>query len=449
MLRSGIIGRIAGEFGRTPRTRTLIHGSASVFLLRVCSHALRLLLGILLARALGASGYGVFLYAITWLSLLQVIGLCGLDQSLVRFVSAYAATREWSRLKGVLRFSMWTGMAGAALVALAFVVAMWLMPALGGNGRDTMIMTAALLPIVIAALLRQSILRGLDHPLLGQLPENILYPVLFIILLTAVRFATHTETVLRPDHAALLNAIAWLLSFLLGTVIVLRMLPAEIRGLEPSYDRRLWFGTIPPLVFSAVTYYLFSRADVLILGTLGSSREVGLYVVAGKGAELMTFVYEAMTIAGTSLFSAIFATGDRIELQRFTNLITQSIFWFSVPAYLLTMIFAPWFLRLFGPEFPAAAQVMRLLLTTYFVSIMGGFVLQMLYVTGNERPAAVVVGCAACLNVVLSLVLIPRYGMVGAAIASGASLVAMKAALVWVLYAKVGILSLPFRRRIA
>ncbi|MGQ0639620.1 MAG: oligosaccharide flippase family protein [Gemmatimonadaceae bacterium] len=438
-------GRLNTAFLRTDKTRTLLRGSLSVFALRCVTQALRLLLVVLLAHALGANGYGIYAYALTWLALLQVLGLVGLDQVLVRFVSAYREMRSWALLRGVIRFSSALGIANAVGIALIFILFVQILPAPSAADESTMLITAALLPIVVGALLRQSVLRGLDHPALAQLPENILYQGFLILLLIGARFAGSSGA-LAPRWAAVLNLVAWLLAFAVGMEIVRRKLPLEMNGVAPSYlERHAWSSAMPGLLFSGSAYYVFSRVDVLILGTLGSATEVGIYTVASRGAELMSFVYEAMMLAGTSLFSGIFAGGDRVELQRFTDLVTKSILWFSLPVYPVLFLLTPWFLSLFGSEFTAGVGVMRFLLTTFFLSVLGGFVLQMLYVTGNERKAAVVTGGAALLNIALSLLLVPRLGMMGAALASGTSLLVMKGSLVWVLYRQVGILSLPFR----
>lgn len=439
--------RLSTAYLRTDKTRTLMRGSVSVLLLRYCAHGLRLLLGVLLAQALGASGYGVYAYCLTWLALLQIIALLGLDQILIRYVATYKETKAWSSLMGLLRFASSIGFASSIIVGLSCMAIVKLFQLGDADARLTMMITIGLLPIVTSALLRQAVLRGLDHSVLAQLPENILYPGAFIIMMLVIRFAGWGPSKVGPEMAALLNAASWVFSFGLGSIIVLRKLPEPARRAKPAYDRETWFLMVPGLFVSAGAYYLFSRADVLILGGFANSRELGLYIIAGRGAELMTFVYEALTLAGTSLFAGIYASGDRVELQRFANLVTKSIFWFSLPAYPLMMLLTPLFLRLFGSEFAEGIVVMRLLLTTYFISTLGGFVVQMLYVTGNEKPAATVMLGAAGLNIALSFLFIPRFGMVGAALASGLSLIAMKGALVYVLYKRVGVLSLPFKFR--
>lgn len=201
---------------------------------------------------------------------------------------------------------------------------------------------------------------------------------------------------------------------------------------------------VPPLIFIGGAYHLLSRGDLLVLGIVGTSREVGVYSIVSRGAELMLFIYDAITLAGASLFSSIYVTGDYKELQRFTTLATKTILWISLPIFFILIGIAPWFLGLFGTEFVEGYGVMRLLTTTYFIGSLSGFVITMLYMTGHQRDVAIVMGVMAIVNLALSFLLIPWLGITGAAIASGTTLILLKGTLVIVLYKRVGIISLPF-----
>lgn len=200
----------------------------------------------------------------------------------------------------------------------------------------------------------------------------------------------------------------------------------------------------PPLVFIAGAHHLVTRADILILGLMGTGRDVGIYAVASRTAELTQFTFEATTLAGASLFSRIYVSGDREELQRFARLATQTIVLASIPIYLGIVGLAPWLLQLFGSEFVEGTTVLRLLATAFFLSSLGGFVMVMLYMTGHQRSVVVATGVMGAVNVVLCFILILWLGILGAAAAAGISLLLLTGVLVVILYRRVGILSLPF-----
>lgn len=435
--------RVRQAFFRTEKTQTLLWGSIGSLVVRGVGMGLRMLTGILLARLLGATGYGIYAYAVTWLGFLTIPTIMGLDQVLLRFVAAYKETRGWSALKGVLKFSLLLGLAAAAVTTLFSISIVALFSDSDWDFQATMWITLALLPIVVLGQLRQSALRGLDHPMAAQIPENIIYPGLLSVFAFGASITMESSpTVIQ---VALANAAAWVGSFFTGTFLLSRWTPSPVRDAKPSYEKAEWMRMVPPLIFIGGAYHLISRGDLLVLGLLGTSRDVGVYAVASRGAELMLFIYDAITLAGASLFSSIYVSGDHEELQRFTTLATKTILWISLPIYFILIRIAPWFLGLFGDEFVEGQGVMRLLTTTYFIGSLGGFVITMLYMTGRQRDVAVVMGAMVIINLALSFLLIPWLGITGAAIASGATLVLMKGILVVVLHKRVGIVSLPFR----
>ncbi len=433
--------QVKGAFLRTPKTQLLLRGSVGTLVLRGCGIVVRMASGIVLARVLGASGYGVFAYAVAWLAMLTLPTTLGLDQVALRYVSAYKETRSWAALNGLLRFAVARATGAALLVTMVSMVIVVLMSGLAWDLRATLLITFALLPVVVLTQVRQASLRALDHPVLAQIPE-FLNPLLLITFVAAA-FLLNRAALVAPQ-VALANGGAWVTAFVVGALFLVRKLPDPVRSAVPEYRKSEWAAMVPPLIFFGVAYHVLSRADVLVLGALASSREVGLYTAASRGAELMLFMYDAMTLSGASIFSSIYASGDMKELQRFTSLLTKSIFWVSLPVWLLFLALAPWLLRLFGPEFVEGAAAMRLLATTFFLSSLGGIIIPQLYMTGNHRDVAVVTGIMAAVNVGLSFLLIPRLGMMGAAIASGTSLMLLKGTLVVVLYKRVGIISLPF-----
>lgn len=435
--------QISQAFFRTEKTRILLHGSVASLALRASGMVLRLLVGVMLARLLGASGYGIYAYAVTWLAVLTMPTTLGLDQVLLRYIAAYRETQSWPSLKGLLRFTILLGLFAATIVSLISIMIVAMLPRIEWNLRTTMWMTLALLPIVVLAQLRQNSLRGFDHPVIAQLPENIVYPGFLLLFIGVVSIVTDMS--LTVIHVALANAVSWIVAFAVGTLLLVRKVPSQVRVSVGIYERATWLRMTPPLIFVAMAYHVMSRADVLILGALGTTRDVGIYLVANRGAELMLFMYDAVTLSGASLFSSIYATGNMKELQQFTNLVTKSIFWISLPIYFLFILATPWFLGLFGEEFVQGAGLMRFLLTTFFLSSLAGFVNIMLYMAGHQRDVAVVTGIAASINIALSFGLIPWLGMLGAAIASGTSVVLMKWALVFLLQKRTGIISFPFR----
>lgn len=424
------------------RERRLLRGSAGSFGLRGASLVLRFAAGIAVAQVLGAAGYGVYAYAIAWMSIVAIPASLGLDHMLLRYVAQYKAEGAWHRMLGVVRYAGRVGVLSGFLVTTAALVAIAAWPGLA----DRVVFGAAflVLPLVVLASVRQGTLRGLDRPLLAHLPDNLVYPATFLLLV--VGMAGLQPAWVSPFAVAVANGAAWVTAFVVGTLLVRRARPPELAGVEASGHPADWFAMVPALVLSSTAFYALSRADLLILGLFASPEDVGIYAVASRASEVMLFPYDAVTLAGSALFAALATKGDRSEMQRLATIATRIILVAGLPVCLGLLAFAPGFLGFFGSGFVAGEGVVRILATTTYLSTLGGFVIPILYVTGGHRVVAAVVVGAALANVVLSFLLIPPLGIVGAALAAGTSLLGLKAALVVGIWRRLRIVSLPLGR---
>ncbi|MFQ5926348.1 MAG: lipopolysaccharide biosynthesis protein, partial [Terriglobia bacterium] len=239
--------QVKQAFLRTEKAQLLARGSVATVVLRACSLGLKMLVGILFARMLSAKGYGVYAYAVAWLATLMIPTTLGLDHVLLRYVSAYKETRSWSALKGLLQFATQRAVAAAVVVSFFSIAIVAMLSGKDWDFRVTMWITLALLPIVVILQLQQASLRGLDHPVLARLPENIVYPVLLLTFAAGAYFIVGTT--LTVPQAALANGTAWVAAFVLGTLFVLFKLPEPVRTSGRTYEKSAWMAMIPPLIF--------------------------------------------------------------------------------------------------------------------------------------------------------------------------------------------------------
>ena len=138
---------------------------------------------LVLARLLGAEEFGAYTYALAWALLLTVPATLGLTPLIVRNVAAYREHRNWGLLRGLLRRSNEAvALSSAVCVGVGAVVALVL------NHDDPqllrpLLLALALVPIIAFTSIRQSAMQGLDHIILGRVPETLLGPCLFLLAL--------------------------------------------------------------------------------------------------------------------------------------------------------------------------------------------------------------------------------------------------------------------------
>src|SRR5215210_2097973 len=153
----------------------LVRGAGGTFALKVTAAGLGFVASLLLARLLGAAGYGAYAYAQSWLTLLAVPATLGMDTLLVRNVAAYRARSEWGPMRGILRHANRTVLAtSAGLAVSAAAAAAFFRGSLEPQMLPALLVAMCSLPLVALIYVRQGAMRGLQRVVVGQLPETLI-----------------------------------------------------------------------------------------------------------------------------------------------------------------------------------------------------------------------------------------------------------------------------------
>lgn len=424
-----IIGRFKGS---------LVRGASGTFGLRIVSTGLSFTIGLLLARLLGTAGYGTYTYAMTWAGLLAVPGALGLDKLLVREVAIYKTKSEWRLMNGLLRWAnqmVLIASAGLALLA-AFIGYAFVSP------HDSLMLVSfwiamVSLPLITLIRLRQAVLRGFNRVVAGQVPEMLIQPVIFIFFV-GIAYVVLGKGLTAPWTLGM-NLAATGVAFGVGAMVLLKTLPITVRETSPAYKIREWIRSALPLMLITGMQIINARTDIIMLGSMKGPQEAGVYSVANRGAEFVTFILLAVNTALGPMVASLYAEGDMEKLQRVVTRSTRIILAFSLPIGLALIVFGHWFLLLFGEAFTQGRTTLSILSAAQLVNATMGSVGPLLVMTGHERNVAIGVGISAALNVILNALLIPQWSIVGAAIATASSMITWNILLaIWV-YRTIGI----------
>jgi O-antigen/teichoic acid export membrane protein len=154
----------------------------------------------------------------------------------------------------------------------------------------------------------------------------------------------------------------------------------------------------------------------------GSPDDVAVYYAAAKTLALVTFVHFAVSAAVGHRFSEYHVTEDHDRLKDFLNDSIRWTFWASLAASVVILAAGPMLLSLFGARFVEGYHLMLILVVGLMARASVGLIKRLLNMLG-ERACAGVYASAFALNLVLCIVLIPRIGVDGAAIATSTALV--------------------------
>lgn len=407
---------------RTPRLLQFGFARESAWILafRVTSLGAGLLVTILLTRALGASGYGIYSYAFAIVSLLSLPAQSGLPILLMRETAKNVATDRPDLVRGVW---LWTGRAATAISMALLVGGVIVVLATSGGELDvrdwTLLLAFVLVPLLALGNLRGAALRGLERVLAGTMPEYLIRPIAFVIVLAVLAFTAGQYT---PAEAMGIHVFAAALAFAVGAIMLWRRTPDDVRQAKPRYEARPWLLSALPLALITGMMTINGYADIIMLGIFEPDETVGIYRVAVQVSALVSLGMEAVNMVIAPRFASLYAKRDLSQLQRLASGSARVVLIASVGAGLAFLAVGRQLLDIvFGVEFVAAFVPTLILMAGGLVNSAAGSTGYLLNMTGHERDEAKVVTIAAILNLVLNLLLIPLLGAVGAAIATAVS----------------------------
>ncbi|MEO0455217.1 MAG: flippase [Cyanobacteria bacterium P01_A01_bin.114] len=391
------------------------------FGLKISSLGLSFITSIFLSRLLGAAGYGTYAYAVVWLSILNIPATLGLRELMVREVAVCHSQTDLSSLRGLLLWAnrMVLGVS-IAIALLAAIVAYWVGPDLNSIALVVFLLAMTSLPLKALTALRQATLQGLHRVVIGQMPELALQPFLFVLVLGGTYLITQAP--ISVVWIMGFRVATVLIAFLVGTVILSRTLPSGLRTVQPDY-RKIggWLRSVLPFILISATVLINTRADAIMLGALQNTEAVGIYTVVTRGADFVTLVLIVTNQSIRPKLARLYAAG---QLQALQNLVTKTArltATAALPIALFLIVFGQWYLWLFGPDFLQGRTALALLGASQLLGATIGSVGLLLSMTGHERDTSICVAVSAIANILLNLLLIPRWGINGAAAATLAS----------------------------
>lgn len=425
----------------------LIRSTGGTFALRIFSRGLGFLTNVLLARLLDVPNYGAYTYAFSLLLTLTMPSLVGFDRLLVREFAVYRAQAAWGRMRGLLLMTTLVGVGISLLVGgLVFgiswlgarqtVTPPFLVPgslsladqAANRTALHTLWVMLLILPLNTLIQMRTSAMQGLQRVVMGQVPDLVFRPLLFIALVVGASLLLDSH--LTAAGAMVLRLMVTVLAFIYGTWLLIKALPPEARLARPVYQMRLWLKSSLPMFVLSILAVLRSRVDVLLLGMLTNLETVALYGAALALSEFAGLILSASITSLTPAFAHIHAEGDHAKLERLVMRSTRMVMLASLPGQLLLVLFGPWLLSLFGPAYEAAYPALVIIVLGQVVNVSAGTAAPLLTMTGHEREAVRGMSAGVIVYVALCLLLIPLWGMEGAAVATAASMITWNVILV-------------------
>jgi O-antigen/teichoic acid export membrane protein len=369
------------------------------------------LLGLIIARQFGAQGSGIFALANTVTMMGVTFCLLGFDYSSVQGVAADRATEQWSELRSWVKTAGYLSFFSASVVS----VILWfgsekIAAKLSGGAPlsfSIAVLGLAVIPTTVSKLF-SAYLRGMGQSFQANLIDPFLIPAV-AVLLFAWPLSSIEEAIVRYLIATFICVFVGMISW--------------FRTLRRIAKARSQFIPWPVLKKSVPTYLTLvgSFATVwittLVVGAVGSEADAGVYRVAQQFAFILALVPQAVAIGMSPQFAALHATGNLHDIAKISRQMTILVLVVAgIPAILL-FFFAEHAMAIFGPEFRTGALTLRILTAGQIIALFFGPIGSVMIMTGLERLSLLNALAGSVLVLAASIVLIPRYGVAGAALA--------------------------------
>jgi O-antigen/teichoic acid export membrane protein len=382
---------------------------------------------IFLARVLGAEALGLYALGMTIIGFVGIFNALGIPQAAVRFVALYTASGKLTELRsffvrGLTYLGVTNLVLGIAVVAFGPWVAtrVYRAPEL----KSYMPLFALIMVAGAFSGFFGFALQGYKDVSRRTIITNFIgTPLMMLATLIFVRWG--------------FGLWGYIFAQVLATAVVVAMLAWTVWKLTPSAARHL-HGPLAPLgsqvlAFSAAVFgmslleFLLGQVDKILIGVFINAREVGIYAVATSIVAFVPIALQSVNQIFSPTIADLHARGQQALLGRLFQTLTKWILGFTLPLATVVIVFARPFMRIFGPDFEAGWIVLVIGTLGQLVNCGTGSVGYLLLMSGNQVRLVRVQTVMTVIMIVLNLLLIPKFGIVGAALVTAVSNIATNA----------------------
>jgi O-antigen/teichoic acid export membrane protein len=401
---------------------SIARGAGIVFIGTLVGSGLKYAFHVIIARRLGPGLFGLFVLGLTVFTLAEIIAQMGLPQGVVRYVALFQSRRDSERLKGVILLSARAVTISGTVLGLGlFLASGFLSVRVFGRPELAPVIKifAVMTPFSVLGTILLSGFQGfqvLEYKILvGEIVEPLLRIAGAILAVWALGR--------RLPGVLWSYGLAAVLALLLAAALMRKVSPELGRKhVRPLFEARRLLDFSWPLLFSSLLGQLLLVSDTFILGILGTSEDVGVYGAAQRTALLANLIFLSFNAIFAPIVADYFHRENSRDLDRLFKVVSKWAFTLTLPASLLLILLAKPILHLFGGRFIQGAGALAILAGGWlFHSALGnaGAVLTM---SGRSRWHLANFALFLALQISFNLVLIPRYGILGAAVGTAGSL---------------------------
>ncbi|MDD5455270.1 MAG: flippase [Candidatus Ratteibacteria bacterium] len=376
---------------------------------------------IIIARFLGIEQFGLYALGFTVVKICEIISKFGLHTGGMRFVSIYKDENP-NKLKGVLISAILLSLLNGLIIGgVLFLFSKSISNSIFHKPELAPVLQLFSLSIVFVTALNvsSSLLRGFHTTKYTVYTTDIIQPVsnlILIIFFSLIGF--------KLNGVISAFTLSHFFAFIMAVFYLANLFPEfKNKLLSPIYNVKELLVYSFPLLFVGILHYFLIWTNVLLLGALSTTSNVGLYQAASQFPFIMALFLAAMT----SIYGPVAANlYHKKEMDRFSNIFKTTTRWVSyltLPIFLFLVFSAKELMTLFGKEYIQTGHVILVILSFgQLIDCISGSNSVTLTVTNRQKLELLNSLITVTIGVLLSYFLIGKYGALGAAISSSITL---------------------------
>lgn len=386
-----------------------------MFGLRLMISGLMFGLQMVIARVLGLSEYGTYAFVMAWVQMLVVVGKFGVDSASLRYIAAHHACGETALLAGFLRWSERLTLFVSGLVGLGLALSVpLLVPAERQSLRISFWLGALLIPVTVAQAMRLYQLRAVKH-IWQSLVTVAVWPALAAALASIVFVLSE-----GPVSSPLMVMIQFLaIAACWGTATWLRSRSplAAVSGVPGDTRKREWLRTSVTFLGVAFVVHLKDQMGVVLAGLLIDTDAAGIFAIAERFAGVALLGIESLNLFTAPRFAALHATGQIAALRQLVHQSRTMGLAFAIPVSAAVWGASHGLLGLIEPGFQAGGEILVVMLLAAIVRASAGPIAYALSMSGGERITLLASILGVAVNLAVSVLLFPWFGLMALALA--------------------------------
>jgi len=372
------------------------------------------LMNLVLARALGAEESGYFFLSFTVMVFLAAITRCGLDSVVLRHTAAARSKGDW----GAVRLVFFYGAAITVFAAACVAGHLWYWSGFLANaifnkpslGPVLAAIGPSIVSISLLWLIAQS-LQGIGRFTAAIIAMNVAANIFLVMAVLVFDFELGADAGIAYSVGSFLVLGGFLM------VWQFRTSGHSIRG-RYSISLRTMLVSAWPLWVVLLMTQLIQWTGQFVGGAYLPPEEIAQLAVAQRTAMLVSFILTAVNMVVAPRFAALHAAGNMEGLRNMALTAVRLMALGATPVVAVMLIFPGVLMSLFGEGFLGGSVLLQVMAAGQFVNVLTGSVAYLLSMSGHERDLRNTLLIVAPVSVVVTFILVPLYGALGAAIST-------------------------------